>query len=360
MPPSALVDELLDYIASGTENPEGVRNRLVTKQPLQGFSRKYVKGDDRLYSYLNAAVSEKVITRSGKAMEPVVMEEIDLDDLVRFFKNPFKAYYNKVLGIYYNDEQVLLNETEIFHLDSLQKWNLKNELLQMDANAIANMKIRLVKTGRLPLKNMAYVALQQIEAEVQPVREKYKVCTKGADEQAVQIALDMEGTLLKGTIHSVFDGRLVQVSWSKREDKYLMEAYIRYLAGTAAGVLHGMSFISGASKKEVFEAIPLEQEEARQKLVALIKIYKEGFERITPFFPDLDIKPADVAALDFSKFTSKVDKVLGKREDSMTDPYITREYENGFFTDETTLETYKIICSHLLVPLAILVPGYYN
>ncbi|MBW8683817.1 exodeoxyribonuclease V subunit gamma [Chitinophaga rhizophila] len=360
MPPSALVDELLDYIESGCEDPEHVRDKLVTRQPLQGFSRKYGLGDERLYSYLNSAVAERTITRADKVVEQVTMEEIDLDELVRFFKNPFKAYYNKVLGIYYNDEQVLLNETEIFHLDSLQKWNLKNELLQMDSNAIANMKIRLVKTGRLPLKNMAYVALQQIEAEVNPVREKFRMCINGAEETAVQINLDIAGTLLKGTIHSVFDNKLVQVSWSKREDKYLMEAYIRYLAGRAAGVLTGMYFISGATKKEAFEAMPLTQEEALKRLKALVRIFKEGFDSITPFYPDFDIKPADVAELDFAKFSKKVEKALDKGDDITIDPYISREYENGFFKEETTLDMYKVICSHVLLPLAEIIPGYYN
>ncbi len=360
MPPSALVDELLDYIESGAQEPVEVRSKLVTKQPLQGFSRKYMTGNERLYSYLNATVPERPITRIGKVMEQPDLEEVDLDELVRFFKNPFKAYYNKVLGIYYNDEQVLLNETEIFHLDSLQKWSLKNELLQMDANAIANMKIRLVKTGRLPLKNMAYVALQQIESEVQPVRDKYRTCINGAEEQSVQVELDMEGTLLKGTINSVFDGKLVQVSWSKREDKYLIEAYIRYLAGRAAGVLTGMCFISGASKQDAFEAIPLTREEALRRLTVLLNIFREGFERITPFFPDLDIKPADLAGLDFNKFAKKVDEKLGKRDNNAVDPYISREYENGFFNDETTLDTYKTICSHVLLPIAEMIPGYYN
>ncbi|HJT74328.1 MAG TPA: hypothetical protein VJ720_09925, partial [Chitinophaga sp.] len=300
------------------------------------------------------------VTKQGKVMEPVVKDEISLDELVRFFKNPFKEYYNKVLGIYYHDEQVLLSDTEIFHLDSLQKWNLKNELLQMDTNAIANMKIRLVKTGKLPLKNMAYVALQQIESEVRPVRDRYQECTGGAEEQVLQVMLDLDGIMLKGTIKSVFNDKLVQVSWSKREDKYLVEAYIRYLAGTAAGLLTGLSFISGTLRREVYHAIPLSKEEARQRLSALVKIYSEGFEHISPFYPDLDIKPADLAELDFDKFTKKVEKAFSNRSDFVPDPYISREYENGFFTAESQLERYKQICGHLLVPLAELVPGYYN
>ncbi len=53
LPPSALIDELLDYIEAGAEAPETVRAQLVTLQPLQSFSHQYALGNARLYSYLD-------------------------------------------------------------------------------------------------------------------------------------------------------------------------------------------------------------------------------------------------------------------------------------------------------------------
>lgn len=358
MPPSALVDELIDYIASGTTDPEGVREQLVTLHPLQSFSRKYTGG--RLYNYLNnRSTGRKKITNDTKEISSFGFEEIDLEDLVRFFKNPFKAYYNKVLGIYYSDEQILLNETEIFNLDSLQEWVLKNELLPLQQEDMPNLKMQLVKTGALPLKNMAEVALQQAEEKTAPVRMMFEDVTRGMEPEIMPVELNIGDSIVRGNIQQVYDGRYVQVSWSKNEAKYLVEAYIRYLAGAAAGVLNGVCLISGAKRKAVYEGERLTQEEALQRLSILIRIYKEGFNLIAPFSPDFDIKPEMVEELDFETFTKIVDRKLSGFA-AFSEPYILRAYNDGLFADPAVLESYKFICTHLIVPLTELFPGYHE
>jgi exodeoxyribonuclease V gamma subunit len=359
MPPSALVDELIDYIASGTTDPEGVKEQLVTLHPLQSFSRKYTGG--RLYNYLNnRSAGRKKITNDTKEISSFGFEEIDLEDLVRFFKNPFKAYYNKVLGIYYSDEQILLNETEIFNLDSLQEWGLKNELLPLQEEDMPALKMQLVKTGALPLKNMAEVALRQAEEKAAPVRIMFEEMTRGMAPEIVPVELNIEDSTIRGNIQQVYDGRYVQVSWSKNEAKYLVEAYIRYLAGAAAGVLNGVCLISGAKREAVYEGERLTQREALQRLSILVNIYKEGFKLIAPFSPDFDIKPQIVEELDFGTFTKMVDKKLDGYNAGKNEPYILRAYNDGLFADPTVLESYKFICTHLIVPLVELFPGYHE
>jgi exodeoxyribonuclease V gamma subunit len=361
MPPSALVDELLDYIEAGLDEPVPVRKELVTQQPLQGFSRRYSSGDKRLYSYLHFANPVvQSLTRNDKTPELPSFEEIDLEDLVRFFKHPFKTYYNKVLGVYYSDEQVLLQDTEIFSLDSLQQWSLKNELLKLDPNAMAGLKMRLVKIGKLPLKNMGYVALQEVEKAVQPVRSLYQECTGGAEERIVPFGVTVDDSLLTGTLKGVFNNKLVQVSWSKKENKYLLETYIRYLTGVAAGVLKGAFFISGAAKRQVYAAIPLTREDALERLTALVQIYKSGFERIVPFSPDFEMQPAAVETLDLDQFTKMVDARLNNFNGSYGDRYMMQEYEKGIFSQEVTMENYKAVCRQLIAPLADLLPGYFD
>ena len=54
LPPSVLVSELLDYIERGfvSRDPSRpIRERLVTKHPLQPFSSRYFRGDDPFFSY---------------------------------------------------------------------------------------------------------------------------------------------------------------------------------------------------------------------------------------------------------------------------------------------------------------------
>ncbi|GGH59603.1 exodeoxyribonuclease V gamma subunit [Filimonas zeae] len=361
VPASALIDELVEYIESGAEEPEKVKQQLITLQPLQSFSIRYNRQNTRLYNYLTMAPAEKkVMTVADKAIAEISFEEIMLDDLVYFFRHPFRVYYNKVLGIYYRNEQVLLKENELFTLNTLQQWTLKNKLLQLPEGEQEQLKKRLVKTGGLPLKNMADVQWQQLNETVAQTRSLYRNCTKGAGEQKVDILLPCSGgSVLKGTISEVFDGTLVQVSWSKNERKYLMDAYIRYLAGIAAGVLNGMCFISGAKENKVFEAAPLAKEEAMQRLNQLVEVYRSGFTRIVPFYPDFAISPHELETLDEPGFHKKVKDALDngffERKD---DPYLMPEYDKGFFHSPGIMEEYKTIARLLIAPLASVFPGY--
>lgn len=355
LPPSALVDELIEYIEAGTAAPDEVRNQLITRQPLQGFSHHYTTGNSRLYSYLNTVTApEKPVLRPDKVAEPLPLEEVMLDDLVRFFRNPFKLYYNKVLGIYYDDEQVLLNDTELFSLDKLQQWELKNRLLTApDPDALQN---KLVMTGALPLKNMASIAVKEVAEVVIPVRDLYAACTGGREPETITVSLPVEGSVVKGAIQGVFNKTLVQVSWSKNETKYLIDTYIRYLAGVAAGELTGACFISGANKEASFRAAHIVKATAIERLATLVTIYKAGFTTLSPFYPDFDIAPGKVQELDFEQFSKIVDKKLEKSDD----PYIVPEYHKGFYDREEVLAQYKAIAIQVLVPLPDIFPGYYD
>ncbi|RBL93310.1 exodeoxyribonuclease V subunit gamma [Chitinophaga flava] len=362
LPPSALVDELVDYIVSGVEDgAEKVRELLITQQPLQGFSRKYSMGDDRLYSYLNAfTVSGKEVINPQKKVDPLTFDEVSLEELVSFFKNPFKAYYNKVLGIYYNDEQILLSETELFSLNNLQKWGIKNQLLPVGEGDTRTLQKTLVKKGQLPLSNMAFVAIQQVEEGVHPVRTLYEACTQGATEQRASFETTIDGTLLKGHINSIYHDQLLQISWSKSETKYLVEAYVRYLAGIASGAVKGMQFISGGRKEAVFTAARLSKELAYSRLRELLAIYKSGFNQIFAFYPDFGSKPADLKELDVDKFAKLVENKLNNYQYPCNDNYIMQEYEKGFFEEEHVLAAYKRACELLIVPLAEIFPDYYD
>lgn len=355
LPPSALIDELLDYMEAGAEAPEEVRELLVTRQPLQAFSHQYAAGHERLYNYLHLVTApDKPVIKSNKEQPAPDLEEIALDDLVRFFKNPFRTYYHKVLGIHYGEEKLLLDDTELFSLNKLQEWELKNRLLrETDAQALQQ---KMVMTGGLPLKNMAVVAIERAEAAVKPVRVLYAACTGQAKEEALSLVLPVGEHLLKGTLQGIYNQKLVLVSWSRNETKYLVETYIRYLAGVAAGELTGACFISGVKKGAAYTALPITQEGALERIAILVSIYKAGFLSPAPFSPDFDIQPGQVKDLDAEKFARVVEKKL----ETSDDPYIVPAYRKGFFNKAGALEQYKAVAAHVLAPLAIVFPDYYD
>ena len=328
------------YIEGGLKTPIDVRQQLITQHPLQSFSSKYSGGDNALYSYLDGApvITIPVINRD-KVLDPYNFKEIELEAVARFFRNPFKTYYNMVLGIFYSEEDVLLRDTEIFNIDKLQEWTIKNELLPLQDEERALLGRRLVRKGNLPLSNMAEMAIVKAEKLVTPIRKLYNDFTKGKVLHTVQMSLQLDESLIKGKFENVYDNDLVQISWSKNESKYLVRAYIFYMAGIAAGSISGMYFIS-ANKESVYKAQTISKKVAFLRLAELVEIYKKGFENIATFYPDFEFDPTEIQELDPLKFSKKL-KQKFDGEYAFNDRYVTSEYDKGFFYREGIDQAFK-------------------
>ena len=140
---------------------------------MHPFSPKYNLNDSRYYSYLLTPGEQVKHVLSESVKEELKFEEIQLHKLISFLKSPVKGYYNNVLGIYYNDDPVTLQNTEIFELDHLGKWDFKRQVLKMNEEEIKQFKNEQLKTGKLPLKNMAPVVLNSIVEDMEEVKEKF-------------------------------------------------------------------------------------------------------------------------------------------------------------------------------------------
>ena len=360
LPPSALLDELIDYIETGCDQPDKVRKELVKRHPLHSFSRKYNQSDPNFYDYLDAkTIVSKQDKDEKKAVKSFSFEEVNLAQLTSFFKHPFKEYYNKVLSIYYEDEDVLLSDTEIFKLDSLQKWNLKQDLLHVKNEEVNLLKDRLVKTGELPLKNMANIAIAEVEKDVSKVRKLYEECIGEAVQETLPIDLDIDNTKLTGNLVNVFDNKLVYLSYSKNEQKQMLDAYINYLAAKAQGLDISLHFIS-AERKTIFVAQNISQLDAMEKLKALIELYKQGHSSLLMFHPLFKIEPHKVTTLDAEQFYKIINGLINNFNYPCDDRYLLNEYSNGLFNTEEAATQFKSNCELLVEPLAELFPDYYN
>lgn len=361
LPPSLLVDELLDYIESAAEDPAKVRSQLITNHPLHSFSTKYRSGDPRYYSYLLNRQEHTTNVISDKERDAKNGDEIYLHKLISFLKSPVKGYYNNVLGIFYNDDAVTLEDTEIFELDHLGKWEFKKQVLKIDKEEIYSFKNEQVKKGNLPLKNMAPVVLKNIQDEMAEVKEKFIQLTEEEEETVIPIQLEIDGIVLKGSIENIYGDSLIAVSFSKRENKYLLEAWINYLVLRAAGVEKNLQFIS-QSRNEVFSGINIPQQEALETLKELIGLYKEGHREILPFDMAFNILPDDLDNPDAEKFKEIFEKAMKDMFDNYAipcnDAYLVREYENGSFSRAGVEEKYQKVAEILVAPLARLFPTY--
>ena len=141
IPPSVLVSELLDTVERGFSAGEGVRSRLVTRHPLQPFSRQYFTPGSPLASYAGeecAALREAALpwtpapflTRPLPA-PPDGWREVPLARLVRFFANPARFFLEQRLGIRPEEPAAPLVEREPFTLENLDAYGIREELLEL-------------------------------------------------------------------------------------------------------------------------------------------------------------------------------------------------------------------------------------
>lgn len=135
LPPAALIDELLDYLAESAAgahaSPGEVaqqRARFVFEHPLQPFALEYFEPGAPLFTYEpeRAELARTLaLGRPEPALtffaEPLPAEEeagsVAFDDFVRFWRHPARALLRDRLGIALFDAESELGDTEPFELD---------------------------------------------------------------------------------------------------------------------------------------------------------------------------------------------------------------------------------------------------
>lgn len=368
LPPSVLVDELLDYIEQGMNADEGekMRKQFVTRHPLHGFSHRYNNGTGNLYCYRRKD-SAMIDLFNGKTEDPVAEDgkkQLTLQGLIKFLQHPVAGYYNKRLGIYYNDDSEesgnLLPETELFALDHLQQWSFKNQLLHCDEAGIAALEKRSRRTGLLPLSNMATHVLKEVEELVKPVRPLYGDCVKGCLPRSVAFEIELDnGILLKGNLEAVLDRKVVEVSWSKSELKHMLGAYVRLLAGAAAGELDSVEVVS-ASQNTVYKSRSVSAADAISRLQNLVKIYERGCQEMLPFCVKVTdhITYNKLKVEDEEGFVKMFDGWVDHFKKPCDDPYLLNAYSQHAFHADGAFEQYKALHTEMVLPVLMTFDGF--
>ncbi|MEX3547807.1 MAG: exodeoxyribonuclease V subunit gamma [Burkholderia sp.] len=134
LPPAALVDELLDYVAEVAAGPgaapaaiEAARRAFVIEHPLQPFSADYFETGGRLYSYdaeratlagrLARGTTEDAPPFFAAPLPPEPDAPVAFGDFERFWCHPARALLRDRLGVALFDAQAELIDTEPFDLD---------------------------------------------------------------------------------------------------------------------------------------------------------------------------------------------------------------------------------------------------
>lgn len=292
LPPSIVVDELLDYLEymAPAQGYKQVREKICATHPLHGFSSRYTIEDRRLFTYLfpptqTAAESSLPQVAESLPLQPAVHglepESHRLDDFCRFFTHPIEWFYKQVLGIRYDSPEPPLLDNEVFDMDFFQYWALKDFLVRIgvEGEVLENPEVALwkdkgIKGGILPLAGMADLQLRQASKETELLRSAWAKLTKGKVQESRSVDFSGDGIHLIGKIEDIYDGTFCCFNTAGNLMKQQVRAIIKHLVICAQGFTGNLVLLdSGGS---AFSCPAVESEEAGEKLEKLVALFQLG------------------------------------------------------------------------------------
>lgn len=244
MPPSVLVSELLDSLDRGYRRGDGAFHQsLLTLHRLQPFSAAYFTGAKGLFSYSteNLAAAEVLLHAAtqrprfftGPLSPPdESFRDIRIADLLKFFENPAAYIVRRRLGIMPEDGASPLEEREIFALDNLDAYMIKQEMLTCaiqgrDANGLLAV---IRASGALPPAKQGDALFDKLAQEAAAVAEQV---IRSIDGEPFLPPLDVDLAIgdfrVHGRIGTILPGKLLRYRSAKLSAKDQVKLWIEHL-----------------------------------------------------------------------------------------------------------------------------------
>ncbi len=210
IPPSILIDELLDYLQIKNSDID-VREKLVSEHPFYSFSTKYNKGKDNLLPnyFIRPAKDWPIPIDTAKELPEI--KEFDIYTVWKFYEKNIHYYYNDVLGVYFEREEGEIEDAENFELDNLEQWKVRNSLLNTSLeNDSELIEEKLYLSGQLPLNNVGRSYIEETKGTIEPLIKAFKTDFPNEIEpQTLNIDLEMNEIRFTGEIKNVFNNQIV-------------------------------------------------------------------------------------------------------------------------------------------------------
>ncbi len=311
IPPSVLVSEVLDYVRQGfvPETGGDMLERILTRHPLQPFSRRYFDGRGGLFSYAESLCQASRAAGSRSAPAPFLAGalpapedgewcRVDLDGLLRFFTNPARHLLQQRLGLRLEEGGEVLDTREPFALDYLHARELRAELLErcLAGQVPAAAEPELRARGLLPHGEVGRVWLGREAAAVQVFAGRLAPLLPETAPAPVEIDLELEGLRLTGWLRDVGPHGLLAFRLDGIKPRDRLDLWLRHLA-LSCGAPPGVALLSrwiGQDEELLLGPVA----EAEVHLGRLLALYRQGLSRPLHFFPKSSYAYARAAADD--------------------------------------------------------------
>jgi exodeoxyribonuclease V gamma subunit len=313
MPAAVPVGELLDLVdATVRADRAPARDRITTEHPLQPFDqRNFITGAltaRRPWSFDRSALEGAVAGRRSRGarvpafpppLPPIDLDLIGLDDLLRFFEHPVRAFLRQRVGLSVSGERVEPGDALPIKLTALEEWQVGERLLRAClAGADLDECVRAeVARGTLPPGQLGLRAVGELRPRIEALaRAAAGPGGPPGSAGAIDVAAVAGRTVVAGTLTDIYGDELKTVTYSKLGPRHRLAAWVRVVVLTSAQPEHawrartiGRDSTGSSAAVACIEAPGATEadrvEWARSRLAALVDLYACGMREPLPLAP---------------------------------------------------------------------------
>ncbi len=351
LPPSELVNELLDYLG---------RDTLLIEHPLQPFNHNYFSADSPLFSY-SKQMCEAGQSRSATEAEigpffnkplpepEAEWQQVSLKQLDSFFSSPARYLLQQRLGIRLDEGEGLLESSEPFEVDYLSGIALRARMLASD-NRQHCYELEAA-SGHLPHGEPGRAIFNDHWRNVEAFKQRLDEQALSLDEEPLSIEVNsLFGNLqLSGQLNGVTpQGILLTIPhplWANQHLSFWLNHLILNSVKPA-----GIELTSRCLDSEkLYQLKPLQ--DADRLLQQLLKLYWRGLNQPLPLLPKSSLTYAEQRAADKSE-----EQALSKAKERWFGGYnFDGESEKPYFKlafrgQEPLDETFQTVSEQIFLP----------
>ncbi len=317
IPPSVLVSDLRDVLRQGFEAIDGedVWSKIVVEHPLQAFSTRYFNGQsDTLVSYQSIYCppneqEKDIINWADNALpEPdASWKNVSLNQLIQFYRHPTRYLLQQRLGLYFDQDEAVLDSREPFALDGLTNWQCEQDILtqRRQGNDVDVIQASLHATGRLP---QGHIGEELLSKQIDRVDNFLNALPDEYSDELIMpltIGLTIGDFTVVGELHNVTSKGIYQCQMGRMKASGLLARWCEHVILNCLkpeGVSLETRWLTSEkddkdkSKVKLKEAVFTELAEPEAILLTLLEQYWSGCQKPLAFFTETSFAYAKAAA----------------------------------------------------------------
>ncbi len=339
--PSAVVEELLNYLEHAME-PEDFA-QVFRQQKRQSFDPSYFVGDRQTYDPDRAALRNR-FARAKEATpasdvatgtsdtsadsEPIT---VDLEDLIRFFMDPARAFATGPAKLKIANSDDSLPEDDRLFAGGLDRYKLRALFASHIENGEPLDTIELRSVAQSKVLPAGFLEQPSFESEIEKA-ERLLQSLGILRTKIVYLETRFDSVTLSGESLTQGDrGNQFIIEAGELKAKRVLAAWIRHLFASARNPdFTGETFVLSLHDKGGhirFEKM----DAAKERLGELVALYVAGQRKPLPFFPELSekaVKAWQKEAMDDDEL--RADAAFDKARRELRSGRAQLDYQNGY------------------------------